>query len=50
MSYLRYLFLFVYGGVQHTLCCVFILLPSSCESYVASFFGLSIVDWLFGIL
>ena len=50
MSYLRYLFLFVYGGVQHTLCCVFILLPSSCESYVASFSGLSIFDYPFGIL
>jgi hypothetical protein len=25
MSYLRYLYLFVYCGVQHILCCVFAL-------------------------
>jgi hypothetical protein len=25
MSYLRYLYLFVYSGVQHMLCCVFVL-------------------------
>jgi hypothetical protein len=25
MSYLRYLRLFVYSGVQHTLCCVFVV-------------------------
>ena len=25
MSYLRYLCLFAYGGVQHILCCVFVL-------------------------
>ena len=25
MSYLRYLCLFVYSGVQHILCCVFVL-------------------------
>ena len=25
MSYLRYLCLFVYSGVQHVLCCVFVL-------------------------
>jgi len=26
MSYLRYLCLFAYGGVQHILCCVFVFL------------------------
>jgi hypothetical protein len=26
MSYLRYLCLFTYSGVQHILCCVFVLL------------------------
>ena len=26
MSYLRYLCLFVYSGVQHILCCVFVLI------------------------
>jgi hypothetical protein len=26
MSYLRYLFLFVYSGVHHISCCVFVLL------------------------
>ena len=26
MSYLRYLCLFMYSGVQHILCCVFVLL------------------------
>jgi len=36
MSYLRYLCLFVYSGVQHILCCVFVLffyvlLPVSVE-------------------
>jgi len=25
MSYLRYLYLFAYSGVQHMLCCVFVL-------------------------
>jgi hypothetical protein len=25
MSYLRYLYLFEYSGVQHILCCVFVL-------------------------
>jgi hypothetical protein len=25
MSYLRYLYLFAYSGVQHILCCVFVL-------------------------
>jgi hypothetical protein len=38
MSYLRYLCLFAYSGVQHTMLCLF----SSCLPYVASFSGLSI--------
>jgi hypothetical protein len=36
MSYLRHLYLFVYSGVQHILCCVFLPL-------VASFFEFSIL-------
>jgi hypothetical protein len=49
MSYLRYLCLFVYSGVQHILCCVFALcvfvlyLP-----YVASF-SESIFNCPFGV-
>ena len=36
MSYLRYLCLFVYSGVQHILCCVFMFcLSSSCVPNVA---------------
>ena len=41
MSYLRYLCLFAYSGIQHVLCGVF---SSSCGPYVASFSGLSIFD------
>jgi hypothetical protein len=38
MSYLRYLCLFVHTGVQHILCCVFLLfLFVLCTPYVASF-------------
>ena len=44
MSYLRYLCLFVYSGDQHILCCVF------CVPYLASFSGLYICDFTFGIL
>ena len=40
MSYLRYLCLFVHSGVQHILCCVFVLF----------FFVLSIFDCPLGIL
>jgi hypothetical protein len=36
MSYLRYLCLFAYSGVQYILCCVF----SSCVLYVVRFSGL----------
>jgi hypothetical protein len=43
MSYLRYLCLFVYSGVQHILCCVFVLSVSSCVPYVASFSVLSML-------
>jgi hypothetical protein len=51
MSYLRYLRLFVYSGVQHILCCVFVgFFLSSCVSYVSSFSGLSIFLLPFGIL
>ena len=61
MSYLRYLCLFVYSGIQHILCCVFLrivypMLPVSlcfssyCVSYVASFSGLSVFDSYFGFL
>ena len=47
MSYLHYLCLFAYSGVQDILCCVFVCLSSSCVTYVASFYGLSIFDCLF---
>jgi hypothetical protein len=47
MSYLRYLCLFVHGGVQHILYCAFVLFFFV---YVASFSGLSIFDCPFGIL
>jgi len=50
MSYLRYLRLFVHGGVQHMLCRAFVCFSSSYVSYVASFSGLSIFDCSFGIL
>jgi hypothetical protein len=46
MSYLRYLCLFAYNGIQQILCCV---LSLSCV-YVASFSGLPIFDCPFGIL
>ena len=42
MSYLRYLCLFAYSGVQHILCCVFVLF------FFVS--GLFIFDCPFGIL
>ena len=47
MSYLRYLCLFAYNGIQLILCCV---LSLSCVLYVASFSGLPIFDCPFGIL
>jgi uncharacterized membrane protein len=52
MSYLRYLYLFARGGVQHILCCVVFLVcfSSSCVSYVDSFSGLSIFDCPFGAI
>jgi hypothetical protein len=46
MSYLRYLCLFAYSGVQHILCCVFALF----SFVLCSFSGLSVFDGLFGIL
>ena len=50
MPYLRYLCLFTHSGVQHILCCVFVLISSSCVPYVASFSGLPFFDCPFGIL
>jgi hypothetical protein len=59
MSYLRYLCLFAYSGVQHILCYVFIrivytMLPVylDCPLLIAPsvFSRLSIVDFPFGIL
>jgi hypothetical protein len=50
MSYLRYLCLFVYSGVQH-ICVVFLFcFFSYCVPYVASFSELSMFDCPFGIL
>ena len=46
MSYLRYLCLFAYSGVQHILCYIFVLFSSSCVPYVASFSGLSFLAHL----
>jgi uncharacterized membrane protein required for colicin V production len=51
VSCLRYLCLFAYSGVQHILCCVFVyVLSLSSVPYVASFSGLSIFDYPFGVL
>jgi len=50
MSYLRYLYLFAYSGVQHILCCVLFSFSSSCVPYVASFSELSIFGCPFDIL
>ena len=47
MSYIHCLYLFAYSGVQHILCCVFVLFFFV---YVASFSGLSFFDCPFGIL
>jgi len=46
MSFLRYLCLFEYSGVQHILRCAFVLffVVLCTLSYVASFSGLSIFD------
>ena len=46
----RYLCLFVYSGVQHILCCVFVLFLFVCIPHVANFSGLSILYCPFGIL
>ena len=51
MSYLHYLCLFAYCGVQHILCCIlcFVCLPLvSCVPNVASLSGLCILNCLFG--
>ena len=51
MSYLRYLCLLSYRGVQYILFNVFVLCASSyCVPYFARFAGLSIFDCSFGIL
>ena len=50
MSYLRYLCMFVYSGVQHTVLCFLFCFSLSPVPYVASFSGLSIFDCPFGIL
>ena len=51
MSYLLYLCLFAYSGVQHILCCEFALFifVLSCARYDASFPGFSILIalWVF---
>jgi len=47
MSYLSYLCLLAHSGVQHIMCCDFVLLSSSCAPFIASFFGLSIASSVF---
>jgi hypothetical protein len=57
MSYLCYLCLFTYSGVQHILCCVclrIVVFSTYCVVYLfcfssSCFFGLSILDCPFGI-
>jgi hypothetical protein len=39
-----------YSGIQHILCCVFVLFSWSYVPYIANFSGLSIGDCPFGIL
>ena len=53
MSYLRYLCLFGYSGVQHVLCCGFVLFVFVlCLVYpnVSSFCEFSILDYSIGFL
>ena len=52
ISYLRYLYLVANSGVQHILCCVFVLfcLCSSYVPYGVSVSGLDIGDYPFGVL
>jgi len=52
MSYLHYMRLLAYSGVQHILCCIFCLVCLrlvSCVPSVASFSGLSFLDYPFGL-
>jgi hypothetical protein len=51
MSYLRYLCLLVYIGVQRILCCVFlfVLFSLSCVPYFPTFSGLSNFECPFDI-
>jgi hypothetical protein len=50
MAYLRDLCLLAYSGVQHLLCCVFVLFFSTLYTLCCQLFGLSILYCLFGIL
>jgi hypothetical protein len=50
MSYLSYLCLLAYGGVQNILCLFLFCLSSSCVPYLASFSGLSIFHNPFSII
>jgi len=50
MSYLCYLCLFAYSGVQHILCCVFALFFCVLCTLLACFCGLSFFDGPFDIL
>jgi hypothetical protein len=50
MSYLRYVCLCAYSGVQVILRYVFFCFSSFCVPYVASFSGLYFFDYIFGII
>jgi len=50
MSYLRYLCLFAYSGVQHILCCVFVLLFFIWCTLCCQFLWIVHFDCLFAIL
>ena len=50
MSYLRYLCLFAFSGVQYIVLCFCFVFLHSCVPYVASFSGLSNFDCPFGVL
>ena len=50
MSYLRYLCLFAYSGVQHILCCVFVLFAVKVPCYYLATSPLEIAIDLFYLL
>ena len=50
MSYLRYLYLLAYSGVQHIFIVFLFCFSSFSVPYVAGFSVLSFFDWPFGIL